>query len=124
MTINKAIIRVDDLRPGGSSTEEKLRWLEELEGRIRVEVLERYEGELPDLPDFDRVEFDMQSELQASGPYEALYIHYVAMMISYRMEEYDAYNTEKQMFESLYSGWRNEYNRTHQHKQVKKSYKQ
>ena len=122
MTIADAINRAERTKPGETETAEKLLQLAALEGRILAEVLVHYEGELPEMPDFSAN--DISQELQASGPYEGLYVHYLLMQAAQLLEDYETYENERSLFESLYSGWRNEWNRTHVHKQVSKVYKQ
>ena len=47
MTAMDAIREADRLRPNSFPAEDKLRWLARLEARIREEILQRYEGEIP-----------------------------------------------------------------------------
>lgn len=44
MTLNSAITRVDKLKPNQYETVDKIRWLEELDGDIRREIIETHEG--------------------------------------------------------------------------------
>lgn len=44
MTIDEAIELCDRMKPNHYEKEDKLRWLSELDGRIRIEILDTHEG--------------------------------------------------------------------------------
>jgi hypothetical protein len=44
MTVNSAITRVNRLKPNGFDAADKIRWLAELDGEIRREIIETHEG--------------------------------------------------------------------------------
>ena len=100
MTIEEAIELCDRMKPNHYEKDDKLRWLSELDGRIRIEILDTHEGG-PSEP-FSAYDENtpMDTELLAVPPYDGLYLHYLGAQVDY-------YNAE-------YADW---YNRSHTPKQ-------
>ena len=44
MTLIEAINRIDSLKPNGFLQEDKVRWLSNLEGSIKAEIIDKHEG--------------------------------------------------------------------------------
>ena len=105
MTRIEAINEADRLKPNAYSTEEKLRWLERLEKRIREEILLRCEGTVPELPDFGTD--DLSRTLQAPSPFDEMYIHWLCVQMDYYNGEPDSFNASNALFEALFGRFRN-----------------
>ena len=87
MKVMEAIIFADSLKPNAFEVEQKIVWLNELEGRIQSLV----HGVAPDeivtyvLPD------DEGRNLIAPSPYDSVYWKWMCAMIDYANGEYDKY---------------------------------
>ena len=103
MTAGEAIRRSDALRPNQYSTEQKLRWLETLEGQIRRELYETHETpEGQALPEEGAVTQD--TVLLAPFPYDGeLYTAFLFTQIDLHNAEIGKYNQSAAL---LASAWR------------------
>ena len=111
MTIAEAIREADRLKPNSFPTEDKLRWLERLELRLREEILERCEGTLPAWSPFETG--DLSRALQVPAPFDEIYVHWLCAQMDYYEREYEGFNASNAMFEALFRRFRNAYNREH-----------
>ena len=75
MTITYAIEIADEMRPNLYSTEEKTRWLSELDGRIRNEILLGREGVDAGAPPDYHWQTDANKALLAEVPYDYIYTY-------------------------------------------------
>ena len=105
------IERVDLLEPNDYSPEQKLHWLQSLDGRIFRELVETHEqAETETLPAY----VSGDEELLVGEPYgEDLYYYYLQAMIAAENSETQRYNRRMTMFNSAYTGWADFYARTH-----------
>ncbi len=77
MTIEACLQYADAIAPNGIETAVKLRWLSEIEGRVRVELY----GEKPETLTVIGTDTPTDTELCAPHPYDQLYWMYVVAMI-------------------------------------------
>ena len=112
MTIIEAINRTDDLKPNNFAQETKIRWLSELDGRIRTEIIDAYEGG-EDTPFPGYGEEDLGTVLLVPFPYDDLYVRWLEAQIDYANNEYDKYNNSAAAFNSAYTAFSGQYHRTH-----------
>lgn len=89
---------VDEIRPNAYTDEQKLKWLNELEGTIQQLVLQRKAEEtvLYQLPR-DRI-----TELLAPFPHDKMYWMYLCAMIDFANGEYSKYQNSMAMFNDAY----------------------
>ena len=120
MTIADAIREADRLKPNGFPTEDKLRWLERLELRLREEVLGRCEGALPAWSPFEAG--DLSRTLSAPAPYDEIYVHWLCAQMDYYEREPEGFNASNAMFEALFRRFRNAYTREHRPKSAGKQF--
>ncbi len=120
MTIAEAIREADRLKPNSFPAEDKLRWLERLERRLREEILSRCEGELPERSPIGAEELNRR--LQVDAPYDEMYIHWLCAQMDYYQREYEGFNASNAMFEAIFRRFRNAYNREHRPKSAEKHY--
>lgn len=122
MTINEAIQRVDQLKVNTFSLADKLRWLSQLDGKIRREILDTHE----DAPAEAFAGYDLQTpleqELLIKGPHEEVYLHYLEAQIDYYNGEISRYTNSMAMFNTAYSDLMRSYNRTHLPKSRKRKF--
>lgn len=132
MTPNKAIEVVDRLKPNSYSEEDKLRWIEELDGMVRRLVFQWDETYLEEIEEKSKSEAstekekeecaeilkkakpysypeDMDTELLITAPFENVYPLYLEAQIDYYNREYANYNNSASMFESQYREFKKAY---------------
>lgn len=126
MTIGQCIAQADQLRANSVSEQEKIRWLFDLDMQLRHEFFPRYEREDQDGEELDRapredadVETLRDYKLSVSGPYQELYVFYLASRVDFAMEEMETYSFDNAMFQQAMDDFRKDYNRTHMPKSAK-----
>ena len=107
MTINEAIMAADDMRPNVYDEETKVKWLEELDGRIVQEV---EQGNI--LPEYS-YSGDGDTELRVSKPHEDIYPMYLVAMIDYNNGDTDLAVNSMNLFNQRYDVFAKWYNRSH-----------
>lgn len=120
MTISEAIREADRLKPNGFETEQKLRWLERLEKRLRQEILLQDGGTVPEPGPFG-VE-DLDRPLQLSAPFDEMYVHWLCAQMDYYEREFGGFNAANALFEAVYGRFRNAWNAAHPARGAKKRY--
>ena len=95
MTAREAIERARVFRPNAAKDEVMLSWLSELEGRVHVEIF------LLDVHDTAPI-FDMDTELFAKYPHDAIYEAYLIMQTDLYHKEYDAFSASRMRFDELW----------------------
>ena len=108
MTPNKAIETVDRLRPNSYSEEDKLGWINELDGMVQKLVFQSDEVTEYSYPE------DMDKELLIQAPFDGVYALYLEAKIDYHNREYANYNNSAAMFEIQFSEYKKAYIREHQ----------
>ncbi len=110
------IERVDLLEPNDYSPEQKLHWLQSLDGRIFRELVETHEqAETETLPAY----VSGDEELLVGEPYgEDLYYYYLQAMIAAENSETQRYNKRMTLFNSAYTAFSAWYVRTHRPRQA------
>ncbi len=125
MTIREAISEIDNLKPNMYGYPDKIRWLSRLDGRIQQEILDTHDyNEGEEDPEFSGYTPDTEddTELLAPAPYDEIYVHWLAAQIDYANREFDSFNSSNAMFESVFTAFRNAYNRTHMPKGHRRIY--
>ena len=112
MKLMEAIHAADLLIPNAYGMEEKIRWLSELDGKIKREIIDTHEGY--DLIPFDgyTTETDPDTQLLANPPYDGLYLDYLQMKFDYYNGETKRYENSADAFEAAYSDFQRYFNRT------------
>lgn len=117
MTIIEAINRIDGLKPNIYSQSEKVRWLSQLDGFVKNDIIDTHEGsDAITFSGYDD-ETSIDTVLLITSPYEDVYIHYLEMKIDYSNGETIKYNNSAMMYNNAYSAFEKWYNRTHMPKQ-------
>ena len=113
MTIIEAISRVDNVKPNSYTQDEKIKWLSEIDGTIKAEIIDTHEdGENVSFSGYTE-DTPVTTELLVPAPYSELYIHYLEMQIDYANNEYGKYNNSVMMFNTSYTAFEKYYNREH-----------
>ena len=108
MTVTEAIAYADAVKPNAFSDSDKLRWLNEAEGKVQVEVqlVDPEELVIYALP------ADADETLLAAPPFDKLYPAYLAAMIDFANGEYDRYQATAAMFNSHFGDYMRWYAQT------------
>ena len=112
MTILEAIHRIDVLKPNPYNQAEKIRWLSELDGMIKSEIVDTHEGG-------DEVKYEqygdnvvLTTELLVPHPYDRIYLPWLQAQIDYLNGENGKYQNSMAMFNEAYIAYEKYYNRT------------
>lgn len=108
MKTGEAIAALGELKPNDYTTETKLAWLSELDGRIVRELLSRFDEEAE-----EPVYGDTDEELLVGQPYTGIYIDYMAAKVDFYNNEFDLYNNDYTAFNALYGAYEAWYIRRH-----------
>ena len=113
MTLIEAINRIDSLKPNTYTQAEKVKWLSNLDGIIKKEIIDTHEGS-------DKVHFDgykddtpLDTVLLVPFPYDDVYLKWLEAQIDYATGETQRYENSMIAFNSAYSTFARYYNRTY-----------
>lgn len=113
MNIIEAIHGIDAVKPNSYDQQQKIKWLNTLDGIIKKEIIDKHEGG-------EEVEFNgytdetnPTTELLVPAPYDDIYIRYLEMQIDYANGEYGKYNNSKVVYNNTYLAFCRYYNSTH-----------
>ena len=113
MTIIEAINKIDTLKPNSYTQLDKIKWLSELDGSIKIEIIDTHEGGSDiAFSEYDD-KTDINTKLLVSAPHEDLYIKWLESKIDYNNAEYGKYNNSSIAFNNAYSAFERYYNRHH-----------
>ena len=101
MTIETCMNLVDAMMPSGVEAAVKLRFLGEIEGKVRVELL----GEEPDGACDFTVDTPVDRELCVPHPYDQLYPLYIMAMLDYVGGYMSRYETGAALFNAAYQSY-------------------
>ncbi len=113
MTIIEAISRLDSIKPNTYSQSDKVRWLSQLDGMIKVEIIDTHEGKEKISFEPYTDETDVETALLVPHPYDSLYISWLSAQVDYHNGEIKRYSNSYAVFNNEYSDYANYYNRTH-----------
>lgn len=123
MTVFEAIARLDVIKPNGYTDVDKIRWLSDLDGRIKTEIIDTHEGgdEIP-FEGYTRDTDIANVNLLVSAPYDDIYIKYLEAQIDYANAEFGRYNNSIVAFNSSFAAYERYYNRHHMPNETKIKY--
>ena len=103
MTIQKCLDMVDRMKPNMMRDEEKLIFLNEIEGLVHDEMVMAHEhtAEEETMPVYDE-DTDRGTALIVPAPYDMLYVWWLICKIDLMNMEYDKYNNDRALFENAY----------------------
>ena len=106
MTALEAISEFDTLKPNSFSQEQKLRWLDRLDGFVQKSVLDWYPGRQTSFAggELDRV-------LLMEEPFAEAYLHWMEAKVHYFNQEIDRYNSAIGMFRGIFEDYQRELHR-------------
>ena len=113
MTINEVMAVFSQRCHSVMSEDEQIRALSELDGRIKVEIIDTHEG-------FEAVAFepfgsdvDRSRVLLVPSPYDGLYIDWLFVREALLRDEIERYNNALYIFKEALGEYARYYNRTH-----------
>lgn len=113
MTIIEAINKIDTLKPNNYTHSDKIKWLSNLDGIIKKEIIDTHEGgsdiQFAGYTD----ETSLETELLVPAPYDDIYVKWLESQIDYTNAEYGKYNNSANAYNTAYSSFERYYNRTH-----------
>lgn len=119
MTLFEAISQINNLKPNTYSQTDKVKWLSNLDGIIKAEIIDTHEGgEQVEFNGYDE-NTDINTELLVPAPYDSIYTFWLSAQIDYANGEYDRYNNGVQVYNDAYSAFEKYYTRTHMPKSNK-----
>ena len=112
MTVQEALAQADIIKPNQFEEGVKLRWLNDIEGKVYQVMRMRKGSEEIREPDIN-MESGYDKELLLPDLYSELYMHYLSAMIDYYNGETARYNNSMYMFNSVWGEFENYWYRTH-----------
>ena len=122
MKIIDAINEIDALKPNTASQSDKIRWLSQLDGRLKKEIIDTHELKEPVIFNGYDDNTPEDTELLVPAPYDVIYIRYLDSQIDYTNGETARYNNSSSMFNVAYRDYENYYNRTYLPKSLRRKY--
>lgn len=119
MTIIEAINTIDTLKPNNYTQLDKIKWLSDLDGVIKTEIIDTHEGGEGIVFNKYDPTTDISTELLVPAPYDDIYIKWLEAKIDYANAEYGKYNNSSMAYNNAYSAFERYYNRHHMPKQTK-----
>lgn len=116
MTPYQAIDNIDAMMPNSYGPMDKLKWLNELDGRVMQEIFAMHElNDGEELPEWEEYTSDnmMEVQLLIGEPYAEVYFYWLQSKIHYLNQEFNYYQNTHAMFNSTWSAYANFYRRTH-----------
>lgn len=113
MTIADVIAKVDSLKPNTYDKEDKIRWLSDLDARVKTKIIDAHECRDPVYFYGYDDETDPDTELLVPKPYDEMYLRWLEAMIDYHNSDDDRYNNAIILFNNAYEGFKKHYTRTH-----------
>ena len=111
MTINDAISYFDEQCPNQYSTEDKIKWLNEIDLRIWQDIIEPRLQERAEFTPYNND--DLNREMLVTEPYTELYRYWLEKSIAFSNRETTAFNNAMVMFNTYYDSFFGYYNRKH-----------
>ena len=112
MKVIAAINHIDAVKPNAYGQEVKIRWLSQLDGIIKKEIIDTHEG--GDEINFSEYSSEsLMKEMLVPSPYDDIYIKCLEAQIDYANGEYGRYNNSITMYNTAYLAFAKAYNREH-----------
>lgn len=99
MTARQIIDRVNEIKPNAFTDEVKLKWLNELEGRVAAEVMLMSPAEIRG------VTLNLTSTPMVDPPYDEMYMDWLKARIDEANGEYKKYQSTAQTFNACFSAF-------------------
>ena len=112
MKLQEALDRAFSIRPDSFPPEEKVAWINELDGQLFIETISTHEN--PEQIVFQKYDpSNLDSELLIPFPYDKVYISYLKMRVSEAYGDSEEYNNAVYLFNNQMEEFKAYWNRTH-----------
>jgi len=101
MTVKQCVQYVDEVKPNAFSTEAKITWVSQIEGRIASEIFLMAPAELKQFI-YRTVLEDGNKELLVDPPYDDIYTAYLTAKVDSKNGEFNRLSTAAQAFNRLW----------------------
>lgn len=122
MKISEVIAKLDGLKPNAFALEDKIGWINELEWRIKKEIVDTHEVTEPVEFDGYAGEESMEQVLIAPAPWDIVYLRWLECMVDYYNGESARFANSRILFNDAYADFTAWYNRTHKPVKVRMKY--
>lgn len=115
MTIQDALLQIDEVKPNQLEKRQKIAMLSEVDGRIYHDIMliHARDGGVPDTcPHYD-METDERTNLLCPDPYSAMYRWYMEAQIDLINQELDKYQNSQMQFNAAWGDYARKYKREH-----------
>lgn len=116
MNIRQAIEKVDTLKPNHYDDRDKIQWLDALDRKVKLEVIDNHTEETA-FGGYNS-ETDIETELLIPNDFALAYIFWLEAQIDLNNNEIVKYNNNIALFNTEYMGYKKWYNQTHDHKPI------
>lgn len=113
MTLEKIIAMVDEQEPNDYTTEQKLRWISELEARVLNDIINPRKNTPVEFPTYTEAN---DTECLVEFPYDEMYRWYVICQICLANAEYGKYNNALVYFKDIWGDYYQHYAAHHNEK--------
>lgn len=110
MTVQEAVLWIDEKKHNVYSLEDKLAWLMQLEA-VALAMEQRYGSREEAAP------LESDSSLRIPAPHDQMYLRWLEAQIDYANQEYLQYNNAMALFNTLWMDYAAKYSREHLHAQ-------
>lgn len=112
MILDKLLQRIDQLKPNAYTRQEKIAWVNELDGMVKTDVIDTHmDGESISFGGYN--DGDGNAELLIPAPFDSIYLHWLEAKIDYANAEFGKYNNSMAMFNTMWGNYSRWYNRNH-----------
>lgn len=101
MRLKEVIDQADSLKPNAFSNQQKTVWVNDVEGKVQMEILLFAPVEAVRYS----YEENQETQLLVAAPYDNLYISYLLAMIDFANGEYDRYNNTVELFNAQFRSY-------------------
>ena len=122
MTISEAIQQIDSLKHNTCTLVEKLDWLSQLDGMVKVLILDTHEGETRDFA-FYTPQTPGDTQLLIPEEFSSAYRYWLEAQIDYVNGEYVRFNNASAMFGAVLQQFADHYHRTHSPKNYRNQFR-
>ena len=113
MKLGEVIEKVDRKLKNSIPRGEKIRWLSQLEWRVKHQIIDTHQGaEKTAFSGYDE-NTETDTELLVPAPYDEMYLYYLEAKIEYQNQQEDRYNNAMDLFDEKWAAFAGWYNRTH-----------
>ena len=113
MKIIEAINKIDALMPNSYNLGDKIRWLSNLDGTVKQNIIDKFVGSENVSFEGYNAETDLETELLVPAPYDEMYVYWLQAQIDYWNQELSKYNNSVAMYNTAYSEFERWYIRNH-----------